>query len=162
MEYTRNSDLNHYKEFQASTNCGSYALRLNEWYHLNLLFEEEMGEWTYTWIRNKAEEGYTEYEISALYGRILARCMLAEFKGDLEICDGTPPETDDVELVALNTFCYCDDPECFESIDTDFHFKVFRDGVWKEKCGRQAVRECDGLFWGGYIGKPIYFYHKIK
>ena len=40
MNYTRNSDLNYYKENPWQTNCGSYALRLNEWYDLDEPFEE--------------------------------------------------------------------------------------------------------------------------
>lgn len=158
-KYTHNTDLSHYETNRKITNCGSYALRLNEWYHLNLRFEDEIGDWIDVWISRKSQEGYSDYEISCFYGEISAQCMLEDFKGELELCDGTLPKTDDVELIAFNTFCFCEDC-CYP--DSDFHFKVFRDGVWKEKCGRQAVRECDGKHWGSYIGKPIYFYHKIK
>jgi len=158
LGYTRNTDLNHYERNRQTTNCGSYALRLNEWYHLNRRFEDTTDEWVDEWIANKYKEGYSEHEISCFYAEILAQCMLSDFEGDLEICDGTPPESDNVELVAFNTFCYYDE---IWGADTDFHFKVFRDGVWKEKCGRSQVRECDGEHWGGYIGDPIYFYHKI-
>ena len=158
-KYTHNTDLSHYETNRRITNCGSYALRLNEWYHLNLRFEDEVGDWNDVWISRKSREGYSDYEISCLYGEILAKCMLEDFKGELELCDGAIPKTNDVELIAFNTFCYCED-NCYP--DSDFHFKVFRDGVWKEKCGRQAVRECSGKYWGDYIGEPIYFYHKIK
>ena len=159
MKYTRNSDLNHYEKNQSTTNCGSYALRLNEWYHLNLLFEQEVNDWLDGWIIDMAAMGYSDYEISCFYGEISAKCMLETFGDELEICDGTPPETDEVELIAFNTFCYYESDGC---TDSDFHFKVYRDGVWKEKCGRGKVRECDEDDWGIYIGEAIYFYHKIK
>ena len=32
MEYTRNSDPEYYNKNRARANCGSYALRLREWY----------------------------------------------------------------------------------------------------------------------------------
>lgn len=156
--YTRNSDLTHYETNQRITNCGSYALRLNEWYHLNLRFEDITKEPIETWVMNKEEEGYSEFETSAMFGEILAECMLEDFKEELKLCSGEPPKTNDIELIAFNTFVFYD--EYYP--DTDFHFKVFRDGVWKEKCGKQAVRECDKEHWGSYIGRPIYFYHKIK
>lgn len=158
-KYTRNSDLTHYKTNQLTTNCGSYALRLNEWYHLNLRFEDIVQEWTDVWVKEKNEEGYSDLEISCLYGEILVDCMLEDFKGELEICDGELPKEDNVELIAFNTFCFCEE---LDYPDVDFHFKVYRDGVWKEKCGSGAVRECDGYHWGSYIGEPIYLYHKIK
>lgn len=159
IRYTHNTDLTHYERNREKTNCGSYALRLNEWYHLNRRFEEVMHEWCDTWIRDKHEEGYSDYEISCMYGEALAECMLEDFKGELELCSGKEPTTDDVELIAFNTFCH-DDGNW--GIDSDFHFKVFRDGTWKEKCGRCPVQECDKYYWDDYIGDPIYFYHKIK
>ena len=32
MNYTRNSDPTYYKTHENETNCGSFALRLQEWY----------------------------------------------------------------------------------------------------------------------------------
>lgn len=157
--YTRNSDLTYYEKYPKKTNCGSYALRLNEWYHLNAYFTEKMDRSLDSWIEEKKEEGYSNYEISCLYGDILTEVLLERFEGELELCDGSLPKTNDIELVAFNTFCYYD-MEGF--IDSDFHFKVFRDGIWKEKCGTERVRICNEFYWGDYIGDPIYFYHKIK
>ena len=157
MEYTYNSDPAHYEINCDSTNCGSYALRLNEWYALDADFADYTGWWVDEWISDKSEEGYSDYEIACLYGEILIECMLNEFGDELEICDGRPPETDDKELIALNTFC-----DTSDFIDSDFHFKVFRDGEWKEKCGILSVRTCEKDEWGIYDGDVIYLYHKIK
>ena len=156
--YTHNSDLSLYDKSPSTTNCGSYALRLNEWYHLDRHFHDLMGETLEDWIIAKTKVGYSEYEITYFYEVILIKGLLLDFEGELEVCDGTPPETDDMELIAFNAFCYCIDSEF---ADADFHFKVFREGQWKEKCGKCQVRECDKEHWGSYIGDPFYFYHKI-
>lgn len=159
MEYTRNSDLSYYENWPLSTNCGSYALRLNEWYDLDDPFEDIVGSYIDDWIVEKYEEGYSNFDISCLYGEILIDCILNEFGEELEICDGRPPSTSDVELIAFCTFCYCDEGE---HTDYDYHFKVFRNGKWKEKCGGQKVKECSIDEWGDYIGDVFYLYHKIK
>lgn len=159
MNYTRNSDIKFYEEKPWETNCGSYALRLNEWYELDNLFEDVVGSYVDEWIEDQNKMGHSDFEISCIYGEILVECILNEFEGELEICDGLPPSTSNVELIAFNTFCYYEDTGY---ADFDYHFKVLRDGTWKEKCGAGPVRECDEDEWGDYIGDVIYFYHKIK
>lgn len=159
MNYTRNSDIKYYEENPYATNCGSYALRLNEWYELDYLFEDVMGEYIDEWIIRKNEEGWSDFEISCEYENILVDCMLNEFEDELELaCFSEPPKSDNVELIAFNTFCYYNDNG---SVDFDYHFKVFRDGVWKEKCGTGPVVECGEDDWGDYIADTIYMYHKI-
>ena len=159
MSYTHNSDLSHYDKCYRSTNCGSYALRLNEWYHLNELFENVTGSFTDDWVTDMGNEGLTDYEISCIYEDILVDCLLNDFEGELKLCTGNKPKDPNIELIAFNTFCYYD---AGGYSDYDFHFKVFRDGVWKEKCGALKVRECEEDDWGEYIGETIYFYHRIK
>lgn len=153
--YTRNSDLTHYKRNQMSTNCGSYALRLNEWYSLDDEFNGDI----YDWIWQMSEEGYADWEISNIFRDILLDCMLNEFGNELEICDGAHPTDDNIELIAFNTFCTVS--ECNGESEYDFHFRVFRDGTWKEKCGSDCVRECDMNDWGDYIGEEVYLYHRL-
>lgn len=159
MQYTRNSDLSYYKENRMAANCGSYALRLNEWYDPEEYFENVTGTSVDSWIVEMAEE-YDDDEITYLYIELLVEGMLKEFEDELEICDGQPPTTDDVELIAFNAFCYYSEGDFFA--DYDFHFRVLRDGVWKEKCGTDEVKECDIKNWGRYTGKTVYFYHKLK
>ena len=160
MEYTRNSDLTHYERNPKTTNCGSYALRLNEWYHLNLRFEEKTGEWIEDWAYREGQEGIPDEELTSVFEDVLLECLLEDFEGELEICNGAPPTSDDIELIAFNVYCTYDDE--YDLVDSDFHFRVFRDGVWKEKCGGGNVHECNINHWGLYIGEAVYLYHKIK
>lgn len=159
MYYTHNSDLSYYETNRFETNCGSYALRLNEWYDLDEYFAETTGYFVGEWIIEQDQEGYDDYEISVMYKDILVQGILEEFYGELEVCDGMPPKSDDVELIAFSTFC--DSSDSSYSSDFDYHFKVFRDGKWMEKCGTSEVRECDRDDWGRYIDDVTFFYHKL-
>lgn len=155
--YTKNTNEDLYVVNAFNTNCGSYALRLNEWYDPEVYLDKIIGD-VYDWIENMIIGGYSEEEISSIYGEILVEGMLEEFKGALEICGGRPPETSDKELIVFNTWCRWDD---VNGADYDFHFKVFRHNKWMEKRGTTHVRECKLEEWGKYIGEPIYMYHKI-
>ena len=158
MSYTRNSDLNYYETDRWATNCGSYALRLNEWYDLDEPFEEKTGYYIDEWISEQSDNGLNDYEISTLYGDILVEIMLEELADELTICNGAPPSTSDVELIAFCTFCYCENAKY---PDYDYHFKVFRDSKWMEKVGTGPVHECTEDEWWDYIGDVTYFYHRI-
>ena len=157
MEYTRNSDPDYYNKHLSTSNCGSYALRLQEWYDPEPYFEMSEGD-LYEWVEEMTMSGYSDAEISTLYTHILVEGMLEEFEGELELCDGRAPSTLDKELIAMNSFCIFDEDY---SSDIDFHFKVFRDGIWSEKCGSEEVRFCEEDEWGRYIGDPVYMYHYI-
>ena len=157
MEYTRNSDPEYYNKNRARANCGSYALRLREWYDPEGYFEAEEGN-IYDWVEELALNGYDNYEITNWYVEILVEGMLNEFGDELELCDGRAPDTSDKELIALNGMCiYYETGD----VDVDFHFKVLRDGMWSEKPGREPVKFCELDEWGRYTGKPVYMYHRI-
>ena len=49
----------------------------------------------------------------------------------------------DVEVIAYRVGVDYD--ESIDDFDTDFHFKVRRDGVWYEKCGDGPVEPCELL-----------------
>lgn len=161
--YTHNSDLNYYLDFPIVTNCGSYALRLKEWFDPFWAFAKITGLVVSEWIEEKWEEGFSDFEISCLYGDVLTEYLLKEFDGELEICENKDILKAGTELIALNTYCTYDDDS---GPDYDFHFKVLRDGVWKEKCGYTQVTTCEEYNWSygdfEYIGEPIYFYHKVN
>ena len=159
MNYTRNSDPTYYESNCSHTNCGSYALRLKEWYDPEDYFEKKLG-FINVWIENQSTAGYSDEEISDMYSEILVEGMLEEFEGELRICDGTPPKSDEEELIAFSTWCYSDLER--EYADYDFHFKVYRDGKWSEKRGNTKVRNCTKEDWGMYISPPVYMYHKIS
>lgn len=159
MEYTRNRDLNYYNAHRYRANCGSYALRLNEWYDPEAyLMDQTETMYVEEWIEHMALNGYDNYDITDVYIDILVEGILREFDGELELCDGRPPTTSDKELIAFNGFCNCDENY---NIDYDFHFKVFRDGMWSEKPGCEPVKFCELEEWGRYTGEPVYMYHKI-
>ena len=156
MEYTRNNDPEYYIRNQYSSNCGSFALRLKEWYDPEDYLHEVVDD-IYDWIYELSEEGYSEYEIACMYADTLIDGILIDFDGELELCDGRPPTTSDIELIAFNTWCCAEDGD----INRDFHFKVFRDGHWMEKNGVHEVHECEEDDWGKYNGDPYYMYHRI-
>ena len=157
MIYSRNTNLDYYIDEQEYTNCGSYALRLNEWYDPEDYFERRIGN-ICDWIGDQTDAGYSDEEISNIYGEILFEGISEEFANEIELWNGMPPAPG-TELIAFNTFCRWDDDW---GADWDFHFKVLRDGKWMEKCGPLPVEECDEYDWGRYIGTPIYFCHRIE
>ena len=154
MEYTRNTDPTFYYKNSGEVNCGSFALRLNEWYE-----PEEDYDTIYDWIIGMSWD-YDDYEISNLYADTIINRILEDFAGEIEICDGRAPSTDDLELIAFATYCIYDESE--EYCSWDFHFKVFRDGIWQQKCGCYKPEFCEFDEWGDYTSKITYFYHKIK
>ena len=156
MYYTRNRDLTYYETNRGRANCGSYALRLNEWYDPEDYVEDLTGD-ICDWLEELGEDGYSEYEIACMYTDTLAAGMLQEFEGELELCFGPPQCKSGMELIALNSFCAVEDGY----VDWDFHFKVFRDGKWMEKNGTGPVQETNEDDWGKYNGDPLYMYHKI-
>ena len=153
MSYTRNTDPTYYYKNSGAVNCGSFALRLNEWYEP----EEDYDE-IYDWIIGMSWD-YDDYEISNLYADIIIDRILSDFSDEIEICDGRAPSTSDTELIAFATFCEYDESE--EYCNWDFHFKVFRNGIWQQKCGCFPPEFCELDEWGRYTSKVTYFYHKI-
>lgn len=158
MNYTRNSDPTYYKTHADETNCGSFALRLQEWYSPEDLFIDEVGD-IEDWLYNIVYEGYTEEDASEIYSDWLVEQIMQDFDGEIERCDGQPPDTSDKELIAFSTFCMWDADD--EWYTCDFHFKVYRDGEWQQKCGHWPVESCELDEWDRYISTPVYFYHYI-
>lgn len=161
MKYTYNSNLTHYIDCQEDTNCGSYALRINEWYDLDEDFETEYGDID-TWIEELYTNGYSDEEISNMYAYTLVDFILQDFDSTLFLIkDAQPPYIlgENEELIAFATFCYYDDEDYYSN--WDYHFKVYRNGQWKEKCGCDPIRSCDISDWGRYISDVFYFIHKI-
>ena len=153
MYYTRNTDPTYYYKFSGNANCGSFALRLNEWYDP----EPDSGD-VYNWILDMACD-YSDEEIANIYVDIIADRVMEDFGDKIELCDGRPPKTSDKELIALATFCYYDEEEI--DCDWDFHFKVYRDGIWQQKNGCLKPSFCERDEWGKYNSDVIYFYHQI-
>ena len=154
MYYTRNTDPTYYYKCSGEANCGSFALRLNEWYD-----PEDDYDIVHDWITEMAYD-YDNDEISDIYADILIEKILDEFADEVEVCDGTLPITNDIELIAFATFCYYDEEE--DNCNWDFHFKVYRDTIWQQKCGCLKPEFCELEEWGKYTSHVTFLYHKIN
>ena len=159
MLYTHNSDPTYYFCHTEETNCGSYALRLKEWYSLDEAFEDEVEDIA-KWIEDLYEEGYDNDEITDLYTDILVEQIKKDFGDQLiKVPYARAPSTKDKELIAFATVAkYVEDNEYSY---WDFHFRVYRDNKWMEKCGSLEVDECNLDDWGRYTSKIVYFWHEI-
>ena len=155
MKYKRNSDPDYYIDNQDESNCGSFALNLQGWYDPESYFYDyletnEMVDWMLG-----LTESYEDDEIATFYAEILVEGMLKEFEGELRrIARGCEIESNE-ELIEFRTFCFAWDETW------DFHFKVFRDGIWQEKNGDGPVHECEEEEWGDYCSEIIYLAHKV-
>lgn len=161
--YTRNSDPKYYETHQGISNCGSYAFNIKEWYDADNQFSDEVG-YIEDWIKVMVYEGYDDEEISDIYAEEVISQILDDFDGEIrELEDKSDFIDSDEELVAFRTFCiYSEDGWT----NYDFHFKVFRNGRWMEKCGGEEVRFCTIDDWSNgantYISKIHYFAHKVS
>ena len=143
MEYTKNTNPHYYEENQSCSNCGSFAFQIEEWYSPDEYFEEDMGVSVEEWIDNCIWNGWDEYDMSDEFAGILVNYILNDF--------------DDVRyIVQIGEL----------EQNEDFHFKVFRDGLWLEKCGSDPVRFCEENDWNNglleYISQTIYFARKLE
>lgn len=161
MEYTKNSDPNYYEYNSEYANCGSFAFNVEEWYDPEDEFENEVG-YIDDWIMEMSDNGYSADEIADIYTEAITERVLKDFTNEIREITYPSEANDNEEVVALRGWCY-------EDIDNfaewDFHFKVLRNGIWQEKCGREPVKFCLEDEWSygfrTYNSNTIYFAHKI-
>lgn len=142
-----------------SYNCGGYALSTYTWY---LPYREWDGDWSHAdRINDLLCEGASESDI---YDTILDhdRAVFEEQFADRNITfvdeDDIPYIGNDVDLIAYrfyytadNEYVDCANDEVYYDIDTDFHFRVRRKGVWYEKRGMTEIRKCEyDDYWPDY------------
>ena len=160
VNYKRNSDPNYYKDYSFKANCGSYAFNLQGWYDPEAYIEKKFDCEIYDFISDLCYEGYTEEDAADIYAEELVEGMINEFDKELReiyYVDETIEQNE--ELVAFRTFTHFG---VEDDVYFDFHFQVFRNGKWMEKCGREPVKECDEENrWGRYSSKIYYFAHKV-
>lgn len=159
--YTRNSDLKFYERNRHDTNCGSFALRVNEWYEADGSFEELEGIRLEEWIRRGIfEYDLTDYEVSNQLAAIFTKQIFRDFD-DIRIVKDFSEVENNEELIAFRTFSWWDG--YYDTVDWDFHFMVFRNGEWQEKMGYGPVQSSEDTDegWGDYISDTIYFAKKI-
>ena len=153
MKYTRNSDPNFYETHL--TNCGSFALSIEEWYSPDETLSEKFDGLDDYFIDVEDMCGGDVMDMSEVFATDLAEVILDDFT-DLEYLPYI--EVEEVEgLIAFRAF--------FDGSDWwDFHFKVFRDGRWQEKNGRDPVHDCELEDWTygplDYVSRTFYFLPK--
>lgn len=163
MEYTKNSNPNYYEENVEFSNCGSFAFNIEEWYNPGSDFVADFGS-IEDWMMEMSLNGYNCDEIADIYAEELAKFIIEDFKEEIREITNFSEVKSNEELIAFRTCCRYETNEDWVP-DFDFHFKVFRDGVWKEKCGSCPVRFCTEDDWAYvtriYNSNTIYFAHQI-
>ena len=162
---TRNADLNYYKDYPTKGNCGSFALRINEWYEP----DDSLKVWNWDYASELLTEGARR---EVVLDKLLKRSLVGiknDFGDSIVFLNKLSDykEKKDEELIAfrvgIERYKNCVD------VDVDFHFRVFRDGRWQEKCGAKDVRDNISLEedrpWNPcgwiYDSEIAYFVHKL-
>ena len=149
--YNRNSNTKLYEEEAYNTNCGSFALGVEEWY-VPYIEDCDLGSyddplWQYAeserrdYMEELAREGYTAEEI-------MEAVIEKDFEFILKTCPWLSPINEDEIDLKDRVIAYrlsIDMPEDgyeFDADDdTDFHFRVLIDGKWWEKNGGGPVHQ---------------------
>lgn len=160
--YTHNNDPTYYETNRFKTNCGSYALRLKEWYDNEI--DEECGGID-EWIGDLVAAEIPDSAIPDIIARSFIDELLGDFPNDeLILLDKVTLnllKDTSSELIAFRVYApidqfYDGDYCCF-----DFHFRVWRGGKWMEKNGCKKVQECTITDWGVYNSSTFFLLHKI-
>lgn len=160
---TRNTDLNYYKNYPTKGNCGSFALRINEWYEP----DDSLKVLNYDYVYELLTKGTNR---KTILDKLLKRSLVGiknDFGDSIVFLNKLSDykEKKDEELIAFRVGI-----EQYDGyIDTDFHFRVFRDGRWQEKCGAKEVIDNISLEedrpWNSYgqiyDSEIAYFVHKL-
>lgn len=161
--YTPNNDPDYYESNSWSTNCGSYALRLKEWYDNEL--DEQVGG-IMEWIEELIEADIPNSEIPDIMAEAYLDMLLNDFPdGEIILAHSITQEMlhdNNLELIAFRVYApldeyYDNDYCCF-----DFHFRVWREGHWMEKNGNKNVHQCTLTDWGKYNSSTFFLLHKIS
>ena len=158
MKYTRNNDPKYFINNPTEGNCGSFALNIKEWYISDRDWDN------FEVVHKMVEDGYDLEEIFDYLTFINVKTILEDFDDVRTLLDKNDVQPDE-ELIAYRIGIFWD--EDFEEYDTDFHFRVRRDGVWMDKPGDTEVRICgfseddwvsDSIIYNGpiiYLAKKI-------
>lgn len=164
MEYTKNTNPNFYEENECSSNCGSFAFNVEEWYDPEQDFILDVG-YIDEWMIEMVESGYNCDEVADMYAESLAESVMRDFEGEVREVFYPAEVEPNEELIAFRGYCRYESGEDWVP-DYDFHFKVLRDGIWQEKCGHYPVKFCTEDDWTymtrTYNSETIYFAHQIN
>lgn len=137
-DYTRNSDMTYWDIPRKHSNCGSYALNVQEW--VVPVDDDEYDHDTRDDIMYGVWEATEDEKETA---DALAARDWEQILRDFPYLRPIPHPTavpDDVEVIAYRVGIAYD--ESADYLDEDFHFRVRRNGVWYEKHGTQEPHEC--------------------
>lgn len=120
---------------QPDSNCGSFALGVEEWFYPYNCEGDELEESRDRIIDYMSELGCTREEI-------MEALLIADTEVILQECPWVEQisleEAEDSDRVVAYRVYYNEyDPD-----DTDFHFRVRINGFWFEKCGEHPIRFC--------------------
>ena len=138
-EYTRNYDHHFWEEDQRHSNCGSYALNVQEWVYPDddesLEDREDLmyDVWDATMDVDETADTLAERDWDALL-------RMFSFLRPVD----APCEDLTKEIVAYRVGITYDEES--DQLDEDFHFRVRRNGIWYEKQGTLRPHECANQF----------------
>ena len=150
--YKKNNNPHLFEDERRSTNCGSFALNVTEWYtpyivdsdhevdednELYIYAEEERAAWMYELLA----EGWSREDV-------MTEITLRDFEFILKTCPWLVPiEEEEINendrIIAYRLSLEVPgDLEDFDVDDcSDFHFRVLIDGEWWEKNGASEVHK---------------------
>lgn len=141
------------KRWQANQNCGGYVLDRCEWvapfadntFVNRLTMDSYTGAAREDLIWDLWDQGYSREEIMQVIIDKDADFLVREYPLREVDYTGDPA----VELIAYR-LCFPSEDEMgstdldLDSLDSfDYHFRIRRNGIWYEKCGKAEPRECD-------------------
>lgn len=145
--YKRNSNPHLFDENVYSTNCGSFALNVTEWY-MPYIYDDECDEAMSQYSESERSE-YVYELLSEGYSviEVMERLIEKDFEFILKTCPWLIPikkeeidPKDRVIAYRLSIDNNFDSADEFDMDDyTDFHFRVLIDGQWWEKNGAGEV-----------------------
>lgn len=133
--YTKNNDPNYFDEYPDEGNCGSFALNVREWYISDRDFDN-------TTIAYDMMVDDVDLDVILDYLTFKnVEQILEDFSDEIRVLTNKEEVKDNEELIAyrIGIFNY----EDMDYLETDFHFKVKRNGSWMEKPGSTDVKYCD-------------------
>lgn len=165
-------------------NCGGYALKTFSWFYpydaggrycdiLNMSENKTLYGRT-DYIIYLLEQEYKKDEIQNILLKNDKKFMLSLFHDSLRELESPRETLDDEELIAYRICLNIENINYEEydedSIYEDFHFLVFRDGVWKHKPGSREIEIFNGNLYKPwysssdliYDGPIIFFAKKVQ
>lgn len=133
--FTKNNDSRYFIDNPEKGNCGSFALNVKEWYITDRDFDNT------SIVCEMADSGVDWDWIFESLTFMNVKTILDDFKDEVRVVLDEHDLKKNEELIAYRIGINWD--EEFEEYDTDFHFRVRRNGKWMEKCGSTEIRYCE-------------------